>query len=58
MTAVLTSCGDDDSDYVASGQSISIVSNDLIFPATGSTSTVQVQTAGAALEAAVDADWC
>lgn len=58
MTAVLTSCGDDDSDYVASGQSISIVSNDLIFPAAGSTSTVQVQTAGAALEAAVDADWC
>lgn len=59
VAALLVSCGDDADGYADSGESIRIVSNDLIFPAAGSTASVQVQTQGAApLEAAVDADWC
>lgn len=56
-TAILTSsCSGDDPVYTP-GESIAIVSNDLLFPAEGTTATVQV-TAAAPIAATLTADWC
>lgn len=58
MASVLISCGDDDPvGYEPAGETISIVSNDLIFPAEGRTATLEVEAPGV-LEASLSADWC
>lgn len=57
IAVALISCDDDENGYAVSDDAIHIVSNDLIFPAEGTTAVVQVEVAGT-LEATVDADWC
>ena len=53
----VVSCSEDDmKGYVPDGEAITIVRNDLLFPAQGSTATVEVRANGA-LTAETDADW-
>ena len=57
MAAVLVSCDKNHTDVPLSGEGIAIVSNDLLFPAQGSTATVRVQAAGN-IAATVSDNWC
>lgn len=54
---LLTACGDDDPVYSSTADAITIVQNDLIFPAEGRTATLQVSAAGP-VEASVSDTWC
>lgn len=57
IAATVVACSDDDlTGYVPDGQSITIVRNNLLFPAQGSTATVEVRASGS-LSAQTDASW-